>query len=195
MKTKQLIATTIRMMIVASLTFFTGCSKTPKASYVTSKTSYQQGETITFVNTSEDAYAYRWTMPDGQISTAENLEVQLSSGTPTGGYTVVLEAFNKSGKKSSTYTNTVQVVAGTGNVVFWQRTGGGFGTTDVTVDGIYNGQIQVDLNSAPDCNTSGCAIFRGLKAGVHSFTATDGTDSWNGTFTITTNYCLPFELN
>jgi hypothetical protein len=79
-----------------------------------------------------------------------------------------------------------------GNVTFWQKTGSGYGVTVVNIDGVSS-NITSEYNSSPDCGTSGCAVFNNLETGTYNYTATDGTDYWSGTVTVTEG-CLTLEL-
>ncbi|MFM1771091.1 MAG: hypothetical protein RLZZ71_233 [Bacteroidota bacterium] len=72
----------------------------------------------------------------------------------------------------------------TGDVTFWQQTGSGYGVTVVSVDGITS-NITSEYGAAPSCGSSGCAVFNGLDEGTYNYTATDGTDTWSGSVTVT----------
>jgi hypothetical protein len=75
-----------------------------------------------------------------------------------------------------------------GNVTFWQQTGSGYGITVVNIDGVTS-NITSEYDSAPSCGTSGCAVFNQLETGTYNFTASDGTDTWSGTVTVTEDGC------
>jgi hypothetical protein len=80
-----------------------------------------------------------------------------------------------------------------GDAVFWQKTGNTFGTTVVSIDGVSS-NITSDYSSAPSCGASGCAVFNDLEVGSHSYSASDGTSTWNGSITITRDNCTKYEL-
>ena len=80
-----------------------------------------------------------------------------------------------------------------GNVIFWQQNGSGFGITVVEIDGITS-DISSEYTFPPDCGSSGCAVFNNLETGTYNFSATDGTNNWNGAITVSEG-CLKRELN
>jgi hypothetical protein len=71
----------------------------------------------------------------------------------------------------------------TGDVTFWQAQGSGYDVTVVSLNGVSS-NITDEYISAPDCGSSGCAVFNGLEVGNYSYTATDGTDNWSGTVEV-----------
>jgi hypothetical protein len=79
-----------------------------------------------------------------------------------------------------------------GNVTFWQRTGGEYDLTVVSIDGVTS-NITSEYPEAPSCGASGCAVFNQLKTGTYNYTASDGTDSWSGKVTVTEG-CKTVEL-
>ena len=79
----------------------------------------------------------------------------------------------------------------TGDVTFWQETGGGFGITVVEIEG-SSANITSDYDAAPDCGDPGCATFN-LDHGTYSFVASDGVSEWSGSFDIDGD-CLTFQL-
>ncbi len=81
----------------------------------------------------------------------------------------------------------------TGNAVFWQKSGSGYSTTVVSIDGVSS-NISSEYNTSPSCGASGCAVFNNLELGSHEFTASDGTYFWSGVIYIFKNECLQREL-
>ena len=80
-----------------------------------------------------------------------------------------------------------------GDAIFWQKTGSGFGITNVTINDL-NAAITVEYNAYPGCRAEGCAVFTNLEEGVYNYTAYDGSYSWSGYITISEG-CLSLELN
>lgn len=80
-----------------------------------------------------------------------------------------------------------------GDVTFWQQTGSGYGITVVNIDGVTS-NITSEYASAPNCGASGCAVFNQLETGTYDYFASDGTDSWSGTVTVTDDVCTRIEL-
>lgn len=78
----------------------TSCRKEPSADFTLDKSEYNAGETVKCTNSSSDATTYKWTFPDGQTSTSQNVDYTLNSNTPAGNYTIKLEAKNNKGKTS-----------------------------------------------------------------------------------------------
>lgn len=70
-----------------------------------------------------------------------------------------------------------------GNALFWQLSGSGFGYTVVSLNGVSS-NITSEYSSAPDCGSSGCAVFNNLEVGTYSYSASDGTSNWSGTIKI-----------
>ncbi len=79
-----------------------------------------------------------------------------------------------------------------GDVTFWHTTASPHGFVAVTID-IDTKDITSEYTSAPDCGSSGCAVFNDLETGDYNYTATDGFDSWSGIVDITEG-CLTIEL-
>jgi len=79
-----------------------------------------------------------------------------------------------------------------GDVTFWQQTNSGYGVTVVDIDGVTS-NITLEYNSTPDCGESGCAVFNQLETGDYNYTASDGTDYWSGSVSITEG-CLTVQL-
>ena len=80
----------------------------------------------------------------------------------------------------------------TGDVTFWQQTNSGYGITVVELNG-NSANITSEYNSAPDCGTSGCAVFNNLVEGSYNYTASDGDAIWSGTVNIEEG-CLKMRL-
>jgi hypothetical protein len=79
-----------------------------------------------------------------------------------------------------------------GEVTFWQASGSGYGITVVELNGVSS-NITSEYNTAPNCGASGCAVFKGLPIGKHSYYATDGNSVWSGQVDIFEG-CLTLEL-
>jgi hypothetical protein len=77
-------------------------------------------------------------------------------------------------------------VTSTGTKMFWSNQSGSVITVKVD-GGINTGTITKVYNqtSAPSCGSAGC-YSPTLTTGYHTYTATDGTHSWSGSFTQTT---------
>ena len=80
-----------------------------------------------------------------------------------------------------------------GDVIFWQKTGSGFGITNVTINE-HIATITEEYNLDPGCGASGLAVFTNLEEGVYNYTAFDGAQSWTGMVTILEG-CVSIELN
>lgn len=172
----------------------TSCQKEPTASFSTDKFAYVAGETIKLTSTSTDAYYYKWTMPDGQISTTKDVNYTLNVNDQSQSRTFKLEVSSKNDKKKDEATQTVTEYAATGDIIFWQIVNSGFGITTVHLNG-GSSNITGEFSSAPNCGSSGCAVFNSLKVGFYSYTATDGTATWSGTVQIQKNQCKKMQLN
>lgn len=182
-------------IITAILTiglFFSSCNKQPAADFTLDKSEYTAGDVVICTNKSLDAKSYKWTFPDGQTSASQNVEYTLSNSTPAGVYSVKLEAISKKGNKKSEASKSFTVKAALGEIVFWQAPSCGCGITSVTINGVTK-QITLDFNSTPTCGDNGTATFT-LPVGSYSFSATDGSKTWNGNITVTKNTCNKMQL-
>ncbi len=79
-----------------------------------------------------------------------------------------------------------------GNLVFWQESGSGYGTTVVNIDGVSS-NITSEYAAKPVCGQSGCAIFNQLETGTYNYSASDGTTTWEGSVVVTEG-CTAFQL-
>lgn len=179
---------------VGSLILLSGCQKQPEASFETDKTEYVAGETVRLTNTTLEGDSYFWILPNGESSSATNVNYPISVDHGDGSLTFKLEAYSKNGKKDDEAEKTVTVKAATGDAIFWQEAGTGFGNTVVSINGLSS-NITADYTSVPPCSSSGCAVFNDLEIGTYSFSASDGTYNWNGTITITKDGCKTVLLN
>ncbi len=79
----------------ATMVFYAGCKKETapkpvlKSEFTSNKTTVQQGDTVSFTNLSQEAFAYQWYFGDGGTSTLENPEHVYDSA---GGFKVLLRA-------------------------------------------------------------------------------------------------------
>ena len=86
----------------------------------------------------------------------------------------------------------LQSCSKSGEVTFWQAQGSGYGITVVELGGVTS-NITSEYSAAPDCGSSGCAVFSNLDNGSYSYTASDGFAYWSGTVDIDGG-CLTMEL-
>lgn len=172
--------------------FLVGCNKQPASDFELDKSEYTAGDVVKCSNKSLDAKSYKWTFPDGQTSALKDVDYTLSSSTPAGSYSIKLEAISKKGNKRSESSKSYTVKAAVGQVVFWQAPACGCNITNVTI-GSTTRQITLDFSSVPTCGDNGTATFN-LPIGTYSFSATDGTKTWNGNITITKNNCSKLQL-
>ena len=184
----------IKLSLIAVLLIafvFDGCQKQPTAKITTDKTQYVAGETVRLTSITSDADSYRWTWPDGQTSTAKNLDYATADNTGNATKTFKLEVFSKNGKKHDEASKNITIVAATGNVTFWNTSSSSPDFVEVTIN--ETTKEILDYNIATSCNFTDCANFT-LNVGSYSYTATDGIDDWSGNFSVTKNGCLLFEL-
>jgi len=183
------------LFITISLIILIGCSKEesepdPLACFTLSSTSVDLNEVITSSNCSSNAFSYLWNDGGGNQSTLKEPTFYYSE---PGNYLITLTVYSESGKKQNTAQQSVIVIQMTGQISFWQSGTPAYGITTVTIGQMTN-QITLDHpNGITDCNQTGCANFT-LPTGDYTFSATDGTNNWNGSFTIEANSCLKFQL-
>lgn len=80
----------------------------------------------------------------------------------------------------------------TGNVTFWQQSGSGYGITVVSLNSVTS-NITSEYGGAPACGEGGCAVFNGIEVGTYTYSASDGTDNWNGSVTVSEG-CKTIQL-
>jgi len=175
------------------LTIITACQRQPSADFTTDKNSYTAGETVKLTNTSVDASKYKWTMPDGQTSSSENVDYTISENTPDGTLTFTLEAISKNGNKSDEAVKTVSVEAAEGQLMVW-TSNSNVNPISVYIDNVNMGTITLYYSGGtPDCGANGC-VTATLNVGTYSVYATDGNYTWNGALTVSANQCSTFQL-
>ena len=127
----------IKLSLIAVLLIafvFNGCQKQPTAKITTDKTQYVAGETVRLTSITSDADSYRWTWPDGQTSTAKNLDYATADNTGNATKTFKLEVFSKNGKKHDEASKNITIVAATGNVTFWNTSSSSPDFVEVTIN-------------------------------------------------------------
>src|SRR5438552_4096506 len=76
----------------------------------------------------------------------------------------------------------------TGHMMFWTNKPTTMSGIYVSIEnGAYHGNITAAyISTVPDCGALGCYTLplSATWVGTHPYTATDGTHSWSGTFTI-----------
>lgn len=189
---KNKIIKSLSALILSSI-LLTSCQKQPIADFTTDKTEYTAGETIKLSNKSIDADKYKWTMPDGQTATSQNVDYQTSVNTPEGTLTFKLEAISKNGKKTDVATKTVSLKAATGRAMIW-TSNPNVNPIAVSINNIGYGTITMYYTGGtPDCGANGC-VTATLKVGTYNVSATDGFYTWTGTITVYANQCSTLQL-
>ncbi len=168
------------------------CQKQPEAGFTSDKTDYLSGETVHLTNSSKDADHYVWSLPDGTTSDLKDIDWTISNSF-TGSQKFSLTAFSRNSKLNNSASLSINVSSPSGSAIFWQITGSGYGTTTVTTNG-NTSVITSEYPSAPNCGASGCAVFNNWVVGSYTYSATDGTNSWNGSFTIQKDVCTRKQL-
>ncbi|MCE3227983.1 MAG: hypothetical protein K0S32_2534 [Bacteroidetes bacterium] len=176
----------------SSALIFVNCNKQPVADFTMDKEEYTSGETVKCTNKSQDGKTYKWTFPDGQTSTAKNVDYTLPASTPAGSYPVKLEAFSNKQKKISEISKSFTVKAATGKLTVWTSNSSA-SQISVKVDNVSLGSITLFYGSNPGCGANGC-VTANLTVGSHSVSATDGVLTWNGNTTVTKDGCVTFQL-
>ena len=83
--------------------------------------------------------------------------------------------------------------SGSGQLTFWVSSDFSCGPITVNVSN-YSGTItSYYYTGSPGCNASGCANFN-LAPGSYSFNASCSSYTWQGTVTVTEDYCYTMEL-
>jgi hypothetical protein len=185
----------ISAVVLASFLLFSNCNKQPTADFVSDSDKYLGGDIIKLTNKSVNAKSYKWTLSDGQTSTAENIDFTLPDNALSGLYSIKLEAFSNRNRKTSEIVKTVSVTAATGKGIFWTSSKS-FDSTLILINNLYGATVKLkQFISNPGCNPSylGCFIIIS-PVGVLTFTAISGQNTRTGTLNITKNGCSDFEL-
>ncbi len=181
-----------KLLLICLATSLFSCQKQPGADFTTDKAEYIAGEVVKLTNTSAEAATYKWTFPDGQTSTSENIEYTIAETQADATLAFNLEAFSKNGKKTDKASKSISVKAATGQLTVWtsnQNTN----YINVTIDGVASGTITLYYTGVPACSAQGC-VTATLKVGSHTISATDGNTTWNGVISVGKNNCSTFEL-
>ncbi len=115
----------------------------PVADFTMSKSSALVGETVNFINNSENANSYRWEFGDGNTSTAVNSSHSYSSN---GSYMVTLTSSGEGGESST--SKTIDVMASLSGA--WNKTFE-LGGQD------WDGELELTQNN--DNSISGSFVF------------------------------------
>lgn len=182
---KNLIKLSILFVLVIVLA---GCSTDPEANFVFDKNQYFDGETIVLTNTSLNASSFLWTLPDGRLTTSNNLSYVVPDNF-SGDLQFKLEAFSENGRKNGEISKNVKVVM-RGDCVFYSYN---YSKIIVTLNNISR-EITNRTYDAPACGSSGNACFNKLKPGEYDYYATDNYYEWKGKITIKSGECLKVKL-
>jgi len=82
-----------------------------------------------------------------------------------------------------------------GQITFWTGQNCGCGFIDVSIGGIFKGQITKFFGGGyPGCDANG-NVTETLLPGTYAYKATCGNLSWNGNFNISANECASLRLD
>lgn len=154
----------------------------PSAGFTADKNDVLKNETVTFTNTSEDAFSYLWDFGDGTTSTLENPTHEY---TAAGTFTVSLTAFSENKEKSDEATDVITVTGV--NVIMYNGTNTPIANVEIKVFGGGMFTIYIfgyDLNCSYINNTwtgIGPVIAINLQSGSGS-SIISGTYAFNPSF-------------
>lgn len=97
------------LLLFALLLILASCQKQPTANFNSDKTSYTAGDIIHLTDASQDAHSWKWTAPNGNIYTTQNLDYPLDSDDLGGSKTFTLEVASKNGKKTASISKAIKV--------------------------------------------------------------------------------------
>lgn len=145
------------ILTIVSTFLMSACQKPVKADFSTDKPAYLAGEIVKLTNHSADAASYKWTLPNGQTSTALNPEYKINADLDNGVLNFKLETFSKNGKRSSVCLRAVSFQP-SGQATIWATGYGGI-QHDVYVDNILLGSVKTSydpvLGNYPPGHVSG----------------------------------------
>ena len=184
---------TIFLSLIVSI-FSLSCNKQPAVSFTQDQPYYMAGDVVKLTNTSQNAKSYIWQLPEGKTATTQDVEITLRSDLYYTTYEIYLTGYSKREKKSAKMKGYIEVIPAMGNVVFWK--GPGCGCSDITVTANFQDvYLDGEFTSAPACSAVGAGTFYDLEVGDYTYSATDGSKTWNGNFTITKRCCINIQLN
>ena len=155
--------------IVCVATFiFTSCQKNPEPCFSVSSAQINSGQTVTFTNCSANTVSYQWDFGDGVYSIEQS---PVHTYAIAGNYKATLTAFSKSGKKSKTIEQTINVLAVVAAAVcFTPATGSPFTAATQPgsiTDSDFNADGILDL-AVTNENSNNVSILLGNVAGSFS---------------------------
>lgn len=125
-------------LLVVFAAALASCTKQPEASFTFSPSALNEGEQVTFTNTSADAESYLWDFGDGTTSEEES---PVKTFDRSGSYMVKLTAYSKKEKKEHVFQSVVNVAA-----LPYTTTGTMNGTAFSFVEDVNNVTANVSQN-------------------------------------------------
>jgi hypothetical protein len=183
------------LLLVIITTVLNSCLKPSplKADFDSDRYQFTGGETMKLINKSTGASRYVWSFPDGSTSTEKNPSYTFPEKVPGNVSNITLTAYSRGDKRNDQVTYSCIVYPAMGKVTFWKTSTCGCNTVDVTIDD-WMMQANIPYSSAPGCDDLNNPVYE-LEVGTYSYTATDGSKTWNGNVTITKNCCINVPLN
>jgi PKD repeat protein len=160
MKTSLIIPTCGCMLLLC------GCQKEPKAAFSTDKEVYRKGETMQMINSSENAFTYKWTLSNS-ISEFDSKEPQIPA-KDAGLCEITLTAFSRNGGRTNKATKTVTIEPGEGELTFYASSEAATTYTVQLIDRVF-GSPTLTYAAAPECKAAGTVTVV-LPEGTHVFT-------------------------
>jgi hypothetical protein len=190
------------LVIAAALILFGNCKKDeedkqPSADFITDKTEYTEGETVSLINSSSNAKTYRWTMPDGQTGKSEDATYSIPVLKIDRPLQFKLEAFSENGTKSDFVVKNINVKTAKGKLLIYNNYF--FGTLNATITVMDTGESLVTtipftpldssgVTKLPDCGQAGHPTLS-LVAGLHVLNIQTNGPSSTTTVQIEPNQC------
>lgn len=157
---KQHLLCTVPLLLL----LLAGC-KRPEASFTTDRELYKRGETIQVDNLSKNAFSYHWKLSNSL--TEFNSEKPAIIATDTGECVITLTAFGRNGGRADSFSRTVRIASGTGELTFYAQNDAALGYT-LELNGAMLGSPSQTYATAPPCNAAG-TLTTALAEGTYTF--------------------------
>jgi uncharacterized protein (TIGR02145 family) len=102
---------TLILKIVTIAIVFSSCQRQISADFLSDKSEYVAGDIVKLTNKSTNAKTYKWTLPDGQVTTSEHVDYPILLTQKDGSLTFKLEAISKNEKESDEVLKSFTVKA------------------------------------------------------------------------------------
>jgi hypothetical protein len=192
--------------VVTTMVFLISCQKYPTAKFTSSATTIATGTLVHFENSSVNGDSYKWSFPEGILSSSgggsvsQSFNFDYTFNLPLyhiGGVQIIeLEAFSKNGKKYNRYSDSIRILppGGNGIVGFWFPFNAWTENYEVTINTATR-KVLATGSSPTTCLISPTLSFS-LPPGTYPYSAVETVSGqyWSGTITVIADTCFMKQL-